>query len=85
MNNSRMIQKIFALAMVLVGLLSMLAAWQLLLVSDIHSTTVVVLEMGGVIVCMAGYFLWRRVWMAEKEEPRQIQALPFEVEDGRQE
>lgn len=80
-----MIQKIFALAMVLVGLLSMLAAWQLLLVSDIHSTTVVVLEMGGVIVCMAGYFLWRRVRMAEKEEPRQIQALPFEVEDGRQE
>lgn len=60
MNNSRMIQKIAALAMALVGLFSMLVAWQLLLVSDIHSTTVVVLEMGGVIVCMAGYFLWRR-------------------------
>ncbi|HPS90809.1 MAG TPA: hypothetical protein PKV33_01520 [Methanothrix sp.] len=60
MNNSRMIQKVVALAMVLAGLLSMLVAWQLLLVSDIHSTTVVVLEMGGVIVSMAGYFLWRR-------------------------
>jgi type VI protein secretion system component VasK len=85
MNNIRMILKIAALAMVLVGLLSMLVAWQLLLVSDIHSTTVIVLEMGGVIVCMAGYFLWRRVRMAEKEEQRQIQALPSEVEDGLQE
>jgi hypothetical protein len=75
MNNSRMVQKIAALAMVLVGLLSMLVAWQLLLVSDIHSTTVVVLEMGGVIVCMVGYFLWRRVRMAEKEEQTQTQAL----------
>jgi len=70
-----MVQKIAALAMVLVGLLSMLVAWQLLLVSDIHSTTVVVLEMGGVIVCMVGYFLWRRVRMAEKEEQTQTQAL----------
>lgn len=75
MNNSRVIQKIVALAMVLVGLLSMLVAWQLLLVSDIHSTTVVVLEMGGVAVCMVGYFLWRRVRMAEKEEQKQTQAL----------
>lgn len=75
MNSSRMIQKVVALAMVLVGLLSMLVAWQLLLVSDIHSTTVVVLEMGGVVVCMVGYFLWRRVRMAEKEEQKQTQAL----------
>lgn len=75
MNNSRMVQKIAALAMVLVGLLSMLVAWQLLLVSDIHSKTVVVLEMGGVAVCMVGYFLWRRARMAEKEELKQAQAL----------
>jgi hypothetical protein len=75
MNNSRMIQKVFALAMVLVGLLSMLVAWQLLLISDIHSTTVIVLEMGGVAVCMAGYLLWRRVRMVEKEQQKQTQAL----------
>ena len=75
MNNSRMVQKIVALAMVLVGLLSMLVAWQLLLVSNIHSTTVVVLEMGGVAVCMVGYFLWRRVRMVEKEELKQTLAL----------
>jgi hypothetical protein len=75
MNSSRMIQKVIALAMVLAGLLSMLVAWQLLLISNIHSTTVVVLEMGGVAVCMVGYFLWRRIRMAEREEPKQTQAL----------
>jgi hypothetical protein len=59
--------------MVLIGLLAMLVAWELLLVSGIHNTTVVVLEMGGVVVCMAGYFLWRWIRVAEKEAKRQIQ------------
>jgi hypothetical protein len=68
----RIIQKVAASVMILTGLLSMLVAWQLLLVSDIHSSTVVVLEMGGVVVCMVGYFLWRRVRAAEKETKRQI-------------
>ncbi len=67
MNGNRMIQKIVALAMVLIGLLCMLVAWQLLLVSNVHSTTVIVLEMGGVAVCMAGYFLWRRANASERE------------------
>ena len=66
-----MIQKIVALAMVLIGLLCMLVAWQLLLVSNVHSTTVIVLEMGGVAVCMAGYFLWRRDNASEREEMKQ--------------
>ena len=52
--------------MVLIGLLAMLVAWELLLVSGIHNSTVIVLEMGGVLVCMVGYFLWRRIRELER-------------------
>ncbi len=84
-NKNNIIQKVAALVMVLIGLLAMLAAWQLLLGAGVHNTTVVVLEMGGVVVCMAGYFLWRRVRMAEKEAKRQIQAMQSTAEEGHQE
>jgi len=56
--------------MVLIGLLAMLVAWELLLVSDIHNSTVIVLEMGGVVVCMTGYFFWRRTNESEKDAKR---------------
>jgi cobalamin biosynthesis protein CobD/CbiB len=85
MNKNRIIQKVAALVMVLTGLLSMLVAWQLLLVSEIHSSTVVVLEMGGVVVCMAGYFLWRHVRVAENAAKGQIQEVPSADEDDQQE
>ena len=42
-------------------LLAMLVAWELLLGSNIHNSTVMVLEMGGVGICMAGYLLRRRI------------------------
>jgi hypothetical protein len=63
----------------------MLVAWELLLVSGIHNSTVVALEMGGVVVCMAGYFLWRRVREAEKAAKKQIQAALSNGEEGHQE
>jgi putative effector of murein hydrolase len=85
MNKNRIIQKVAALAMVLTGLLAMLVAWELLLVSGIHSTTVVVLEMGGVVVCMVGYSLWRRVKVSENAANGQIQEVPSADEDGHQE
>ena len=80
MNKNNIIQKVAALVMVLIGLLAMLAAWQLLLGAGVHNTTVVVLEMGGVVVCMAGYFLWRRVRESEKEAKSQIRAAQFAEE-----
>jgi len=85
MNKNNLIQKVAALVMVLMGLLAMLVAWELLLVSGIHNSTVVVLEMGGVVVCMAGYFLWRRVREAEKAEKKQIQAALSNAQEGHQE
>ena len=66
--NKIIIQKIAAILLMLIGLLAMFVAWELLLVSGIHNSTVLVLEMGGVVVCMAGYFLWRRAKATKKEE-----------------
>jgi hypothetical protein len=70
--NTRIILKVIAIILMLVGLLSMLVAWELLLVSNIHNTTVIVLEMGGVLVCMAGYFLRRRIKSLDAESKRRI-------------
>ena len=67
------IQKIAAIILILLGVLAMLVAWELLLVSNIHNTTVLVLEMGGVLVCMAGYLLRRRI--KAQEEDAKIQEL----------
>ncbi|HNQ53974.1 MAG TPA: hypothetical protein PLK98_05470 [Methanothrix sp.] len=41
--------------------------------SNIHNSTVLVLEMGGVLVCMAGYLLRRRI--KAQEEDAKIQEL----------
>lgn len=83
--NSNIILKVVAILLVLLGLLAMLVAWELLLVSGIHNSTVLVLEMGGVVVCMAGYFLWRRVKWLEKDATRQIQAVQSLAEDDTKE
>lgn len=61
------ILKLSAILLILLGLLAMIVAWELLLVSNIHNSTVVVLEMGGVVVCMIGYFLRRHVIARKKE------------------
>jgi hypothetical protein len=57
---NNLIQKAAAILLILIGLLAMLVAWELMLGSNIHNSTVIVLEMGGVLICMTGYFLHRR-------------------------
>jgi hypothetical protein len=78
---SNIILKVAAILLILIGLLAMLVAWQLLLVAEIHNSTVVVLEMGGVVLCMAGYFLRRRVKALENEAKKQNQAVQSAAED----
>ncbi len=78
---NNIILKAAAIVMVLIGLLAMLVAWELMLVSGIHNSTVVVLEMGGVAVCMTGYLLWRRTKWLEKDSNSQIQAVQFAAKD----
>jgi hypothetical protein len=81
---SNIILKVAAILLILIGLLAMLVAWQLLLVAEIHNSTVVVLEMGGVVLCMAGYFLRRRVKWLEMDAKKQIQAVQSVVEDHKE-
>ena len=57
--------KAAAILIMIIGLAAMLVAWDLLLVAEFYTKTVLLLEMGGVIVCMAGYFLWRRAKRAQ--------------------
>lgn len=65
--NTNIILKAAAILLMLIGLVAMIVAWQLLLVAEIRNSTVIVLEIGGVITCMVGYFLWRST-KAPKEE-----------------
>jgi len=51
--------KMIAILIALIGLVAIVAAWDLLLISNIHNKTVIALEMGGVISCLIGYFYWR--------------------------
>jgi len=51
--------KAAAILIMLTGLAAMLVAWDLMLVAEFYTSTVLLLEMGGVAVCLAGYFLWR--------------------------
>jgi uncharacterized membrane protein YfcA len=71
---NNLVLKAAAISLMLIGLLAMLVAWQLLLVSNIHNSTVLVLEMGGVLICMAGYFLRRRIKSLENDAKRQNRA-----------
>lgn len=49
-----------AALLILVGVASMATAWFILLTTATHNVNVVALELGGVVVCLAGYFLWKR-------------------------
>ncbi len=55
-----MLHKAAAVLMIIIGLVAMIVAWELLLFAGQTTTTVLVMEMGGVILCLVGYFLWRR-------------------------
>jgi nitrate reductase gamma subunit len=49
-----------AILLILVGFVAMATAWFILLTTATHNVNVVALELGGVVVCLAGYFLWKR-------------------------
>ena len=52
--NTNMILKAAAISLMLIGLMAMIVAWDLLLVAGIYNSTVIVLEMGGVITLHGG-------------------------------
>lgn len=67
---ANIIYKLVAIVLIIIGLASMIAAWDLLLVMNSHSITVLGLEIGGVVLCLAGYFLWKRSKMSGNDMAR---------------
>ncbi len=81
MNSKKIvIREIAAILLILLGLLAMLVAWELLLVSNIHNRTVMVMEIGGVLICMAGYFLHRSIKALGGDAKSQYQESPSQKE-----
>ena len=78
---SNIIPKIVAILLMLIGLVAMLNAWSLLVVGSIYSSKVLVQEIVGVVVCLAGYFLRRHIKGLEKEETSKIQAVQSAAEE----
>ncbi len=66
-----MATKAAAILIMLVGLFAMLVAWDLMLVAEFYTKTVFLLEMGGVALTLAGYFLWRRARGAKLQSQMQ--------------
>jgi uncharacterized membrane protein YfcA len=66
-DSENVIYKLAAALLIIIGLVAIVSAWDLLLLAHVYSKTVLALELGGVVVCLAGYFLWKRTGMAKKE------------------
>jgi uncharacterized protein (DUF486 family) len=75
--NTNIIYRLAAVLLIIVGLMFMVVAWDLLLVTNSHSISVLTMEVGGVAICLGGYFLWKRarrpgreMAMGEDERPK---------------
>ncbi len=70
-DSKNVIYKLAAALLIIIGLVAIISAWDLLLLAHVYSKTVLVLELGGVVVCLAGYFLWKRTGRPKKEPKEQ--------------
>ncbi len=63
----RTMHYVIAILLILVGFVTMATAWFILLTTATHNVNVVALELGGVVVCLAGFFLRKRCRPSEHE------------------
>jgi hypothetical protein len=59
-NGTNVIYRLVAVLFVVIGVAAMVAAWFVLLTTATRNASVVALEIGGVVICLAGYFIWKR-------------------------
>ena len=52
-------QKLIALSLAFIGVAAMVFAWFVLLTTASHDMRIVAIEVGGVVITIAGYFLWQ--------------------------
>ena len=58
-------RKIAAALLMIVGLIGIVTAWSDLLFTGTKNFIVVAIELGGVAVCLIGYFLWKSAKVQE--------------------
>ena len=58
-DNKNMMYKLAALLLAFIGVAAMISAWFILLTTASHNMRIVALEIFGVVVTTAGYFLWQ--------------------------
>ena len=58
-DNKNMMHKFAALLLAFIGVAAMISAWFILLTTASHNMRIVALEIFGVVVTTAGYFLWQ--------------------------
>lgn len=68
----RTMHYVVAILLILVGFAAMSTAWFILLTTATHNINVVALELGGVAVCLAGYFLRKRCRRSDEGDPNQL-------------
>ncbi len=66
-NSRNLIYKLAGALLVIIGLVAIISAWDLLLLAHVYSKTVLAMELGGVIICLVGYFLWKRTGKDDKD------------------
>jgi uncharacterized membrane-anchored protein len=67
-NRKSIMQKLAALILLFVGVAAMVSAWFILLTTATHNYNIVALEIVGVVVTLAGYFLWQFSNRSSKEQ-----------------
>ncbi len=58
-------RKVVAAVLAIIALIAIISAWDLLLFGGQYTKTVIAMEMGGVVLGLIAYFLWRSTNNAE--------------------
>lgn len=67
MMNKNLMHKLVAALLITIGVAAMASAWFILLTTATHNVNVVGLEIGGVAVTLAGYFILKRSRLQDKK------------------
>lgn len=62
---TNLMRKIVAAVLAIIALIAIISAWDLLLFGGQYTKTVIAMEMGGVVLGLIAYFLWRSSNKAE--------------------
>lgn len=65
--NTKAFKMLIGALLIIIGVASIIIAWFILLTTNTHNWAIPALEIGGVAVCLIGYFMWKKCRSPEKE------------------